>query len=88
MIITVYFSRLIKITRIVTIFKSGNFNDPKNYRPFSLLPTFSKIPEEIINHRIISFFNKYEILHPSHHGLRTNHNTTTAAIKVLEYITI
>jgi hypothetical protein len=81
------FPDLLKIARITPIFKNGNVDDPKNYRPISVLPSFSKILERIIHTRLDTFFNKHNILHASQHGFRTNHNTTTAITDVLESVT-
>ena len=39
------FPELCKIAKIIPIFKSGKDNEFNNYRPISLLPTFSKIFE-------------------------------------------
>ena len=82
------FPDLLKIARIISIFKSGDSSDPKNYRPISLLPSFSKILEQIIYNRLISFFNKHDILHSFQHGFRTNHSTNSAIAEVLECITL
>jgi hypothetical protein len=81
------FPDLLKIARIIPIFKSGDSEDLKNYRPISLLPSFSKILEQIIHTRMISYLNKQSTLHSSQHGFRINHSTMTAVIDVLESIT-
>jgi hypothetical protein len=72
------FPDLLKIARIIPVFKNGNCGDPKNYRPISVLPSFSKILEQIIYKRLISFFTKRNVLHASQHGFRPHHNTITA----------
>ena len=77
-----------KIARIIPIFKSGDSSDPKNYRPISLLPSFSKILEQIIHNRLISFFNKHDILHSSQHGFRTNHSSNSAIAEVFDCVTL
>ena len=77
-----------KIARIIPIFKSGDSSDPKNYRPISLLPSFSKILKQLIYNRLISFFNKQDILHSSQHGFRTNHSTNSAIAEVLDCVTL
>ena len=82
------FPDLLKIARIILIFKSGDSSDPKNYRPISLLPSFSKILEQIIYNRLISFFNKHDILHSSQHGFRTNHSTNSAIAEALDCVTL
>ena len=42
------FPSIFKIAKVVPIFKSGNKQIVKNYRPISLLPTLSKILEKLI----------------------------------------
>lgn len=37
------FPDLLKYSKITPLFKSGSLTDPNNYRPISVLPTFSKI---------------------------------------------
>ena len=82
------FPDLLEIARIIPIFKRGDSSDPKNYRPISLLPSFSKILEQIIYNRLISFFNKHDILHSSQHGFCTNHSTNSALAEVLDCVTL
>ena len=82
------FPDLLKIARIIPIFKRGDSSDPKNYRPISLLPSFYKILEQIIYNRLISFFNKHDILHSSQHGFRTSHSTNSAIAEVLDCVTL
>ena len=82
------FPDLLKIARIIPVFKSGDTADPKNYRPISLLPSFSKMFEQIINIRLTTFLNKHNILHASQHGFRTNHSTLTVVAEALNSVTI
>jgi hypothetical protein len=81
------FPDLLKIARIIPVFKNGDCGDPKNYRPISVLPSFSKILEQIIYKRLMSFFTKHNVLHASQHGFRPRHNTITAISDALDSIT-
>ena len=38
----------LKTARVTPVFKAGNKNEVKNYRPISILPCFSKILERIM----------------------------------------
>ena len=44
-----------KIAKVIPIFKSGDKSQMDNYRPISLLSSFSKIMEKIIAARLIKF---------------------------------
>ena len=52
-----------KIARVIPIHKSGNNSLFNNYRPISMLPALSKILEFFLHNRLISFWDKNEILH-------------------------
>jgi len=80
------FPNALKIARVVPIFKSTNRLDPCNYRPISLLPSFSKLFEKAINTRIINFFEKHGLLYLNQHGFRKDFSTSTALIDVTNYI--
>ncbi len=46
-----------------------------NYRPFSLLSSFSKILEKIVANRLCSYLDRYNLLSSSQFGFRTGHST-------------
>ena len=75
-----------KIARIITIYKSGEKNNTINYRPISVLSSFSKIKEKLMQTRLMSFLNSNNILHSLQHGFRSSHNVTTAILDVLNYV--
>ena len=54
---------------------------PKNYR---LLPIFSKILERAIFSQIIQYFEENDLIHPSHHGFRQKHSTSTALLQMFD----
>ena len=47
-LLTGSFPNKIKIARISPVFKSGKKDDPINYRPISILSSFSKIFEKVV----------------------------------------
>ena len=64
-----------KVT-IIPIHKKGkDKKDPNSYRPISLLSCLGKVPERVINRRLISFLEERKILSPSQTGYR-NHRST------------
>ena len=60
----------LKIARVTPIFKKGDPLLMDNYRPISLLPTFSKIFERVIFNRLSSFLTTNNILYDSQYGFR------------------
>ena len=68
----------LKIARVIPLFKSGDRNDITNYRPISLLPVISKIFEKLIHARLISFFEKHDVLYNKQFGFRRRHSTIHA----------
>jgi hypothetical protein len=55
------FPERLKYAKIKPLFKEGCKRDPLNYRPISLLTSFSKIFEKIILSRLYKHVNEYHI---------------------------
>ena len=64
-----------KTAKVLPIFKSGETDVIKNYRPISLLPSFSKILEKLIHKRLYDYLSKHDILFPSQYGFRKGYST-------------
>ena len=60
----IYPSKL-KMSKIISIFKSDDETDPNNYRPISLLSNYNTIYEKIMFKRIIDFIEKNDLLYTS-----------------------
>ena len=73
-----------KVAKIIPLHKKDEIIYPKNYRPVSLLPIFSKILERAIFVQVVEYFEENGLLHPSHHGFRQKHNTCTALIQMID----
>jgi hypothetical protein len=65
----------LKIAKVIPIFKAGDPNDPNNYRPISLLCTFSKILEKIVFIRLMSYLDDNDIISQHQFGFRPKHST-------------
>lgn len=76
----------LKIARVVPIFKAGDTTTPANYRPISIVPDFSKILEQCIYNRLVSFANKHNIIAQNQFGFQEKSGTMSAAICLLDYI--
>ena len=69
------FPNAFKIAKLKPLFKKGTTTDPKNYRPISLLPLISKVPERVIHEQTTEFLDKHKILYEFQSGFRKNHST-------------
>ena len=72
------FPTRLKYSQIVRIFKKGNKQELTNYRPISLLTSFSKIFEKVIYKRLYDHVTHYKILANEQYGFKNNHSTDKA----------
>ena len=79
-----HFPSLWKKAKVIPLLKKSETIYPKNYRPVSLLPIFSKILERAVFSQVVEYFETNGLLHPSHHGFRQKHNTCTALIQMID----
>lgn len=77
----------LKVAKIIPIFKKGDHDDANNYRPISLLSTFSKVLEKIIKTRLIKFIEANFKFDQQQYGFQCKSSTQGAAVDMLEYIT-
>ena len=73
----------LKLAKVLPILKSGNKDDPNNYRPISILPTVSKIFERHIATQMQIFFEKTNIIHKTQSGFRKHHSCHTALLRLI-----
>ena len=76
----------LKIAKVIALYKKGVKHDPNNYRPISLLSHFDKIFEKILCRRLISFFERNELLYCYQYGFRKLYSTGLALIEITDYI--
>ena len=59
------FPDLMKLAKVIPVYKKSNKNDLANYRPISLLPIFSKIFEKAVHKRLYHFLisNNLSLIH-------------------------
>ena len=68
------------------IFKKGNKQEISNYRPISILTSFSKIIEKLIYARLHTHIDMNNILVQGQHGFRTHSSTEQAAFTSINSI--
>ena len=64
------FPKMLKTARVVPIHKEGSKTDVANYRPISLLSSFSKIYEKLMHKRLLTFLDHNEVLFENQYGFR------------------
>ena len=69
---------VLKIAQVVSIHKSGSIHKFSNYRPVSILSSFSKIFEKCLYKQISSYLTKKKLLNPQQYGFRPNYSTSIA----------
>jgi hypothetical protein len=60
----------LKYATVIPLYKKGDRSDMSNYRPISLLTSFSKFLETIMQTRILTHLTKYNILSNNQYGFR------------------
>ena len=83
---TSLFPDALKLGKVIPIFKSGSKLDINNYRPISLLSTFSKIIEKLMHHSLYKFLENNEVIYQSQFGFQKNKSTTHSLIEIVETI--
>ena len=79
-----YFPNALKQAKIIPLFKSGNKEDPCNYRPISILSPVSKLFEKHLYNSISKHIKDNDLLHPSQSGFRDKHSCHTVLTKLTD----
>ena len=69
------FPDLMKIAKVLPLFKHGEKQIPDNYRPISLLPVISKVLEKIMYTQMVSHLEETNALYARQYGFRKNSST-------------
>ena len=77
----------LKIAKVCPIFKSDNNAAFTNYRPISVLPSFSKIFEKLVYIRLLNYLSQHSILSDNQYDFRNNHDTSMAVLEMIDKIT-
>ena len=72
------FPTILKIAKVVPIFKKGDIEEINNYRPIALLPTMSKIWEKLLNTQLQEKLDELDVIINDQYGFRKNHSTINA----------
>jgi len=74
---------ILKLAKVIPIYKSKDKQQFSNYRPISLLPSVSKVLEKIIHKRVYKFLSKNDMLYAKQFGFRSNHSTINAVQELI-----
>ena len=77
---------MMKLAKVIPLYKKNSPEVPSNYRPISLLSVFSKIVEKLMHNRLYSFLEKYDILYSLQFRFRAKHSTLHALISLTESV--
>ena len=80
------FPQQLKQARITPIFKSGDAENPKSYRPLTITSALAKIFEKILNEQITEYLNRNNLICPNQLGFRKKMSTSDALILATENI--
>lgn len=72
------FPGVLKVARVVPVFKKGDRSCPRNYRPIAITPLFGRIFECLIKERLSRFFEDRELFSSAQFGFRASRSTGDA----------
>ena len=77
---------LLKIAKVIPIFKKGDKLFVSNYRPISLLSNINKIFEKLVYSRLYSFLELHNCIYELQFGFRAKHSTQHALASLTELV--
>ena len=80
------FPKELKISKVKPLFKKGDAAQISNYRPISLLSSFSKIFEYVIFQQLLDYMTVNKLISFEQFGFRPGHSTELAAIRLIDHL--
>ena len=80
------FPECMKFSIIVPIYKEGDINNIKNYRPIAILPAISKIIERSAANQLVKYLETNEIITKCQHAYRKQHGIITNLVEAINHI--
>ena len=75
-----------KIAMVTPIHKSGELDDPGNYRPISILPVLSKTIEHLVNSQLTQYLDDRGFISKCQYGFRKDYSTTYLMLDLFDKI--
>ena len=82
------FPDLLKISKVIPLYKKDDPLNFSNYRPISLLPSISKIFEKVIFKQLADYLEENNLMYKYQYGFQKYHSTEYAALHLLDYLNI
>jgi hypothetical protein len=76
----------LKYSEVMPLHKKGNKQLISNYRPISLLTSFSRIVERVMFNRLVNQWNKHAIINPSQYSFQKDLCTDNAIYALLNEV--
>ena len=77
---------LLKIAKVIPVYKNNQHYLLSNYRPISILSTSEKVLERLMFNRLQKFLDKDDVFYKYQFGFRKNHATSHALMDVTDFI--
>jgi hypothetical protein len=75
-----------KLAKLVPLYKNGDATLETNYRPISLLSTFSKVLEKVVYSQTYNFLDRNNLIYKHQHGFRRNHSCESLLITLMSAV--
>ena len=80
------FPEVMKLAKVLPLFKKEDPSCFNNYRPISLLLSMSKVYEKIVHNQLLSYFTDNKLFYSHQYGFRPNHSTESATLELVDRI--
>lgn len=80
------FPEALKLAKIIPVFKKGCHESMENYRPISLISSFSKIIESTVNSFLLTYLSVHGVFQPFQHGFLRGRDVNTALDEYLNTV--
>lgn len=84
--LTSIFPDILKLARVIPLFKQGDTSSITNYRPISILSSISKVFERAIHDQLSAHLAQHNLLLPSQYGFRKTYSTELAGLHLVDSI--
>ena len=79
-----YYQPIIWLSTVIVLLSKNDQSDIKNYRPISVLPTISKLFENVMQTQLMEYFTSHNLLASQQYGFRSNRSTELAALELMD----